>query len=507
MAEDDRTRRSSLKTAMMQQPLRSSLCCCDEGGDRDSDPVSDNVDLENINNDDDLDRVSKLLTTQRYLDIMQKVEDALEIKGSDLSNSSGIVVEDYQLIVDCTALLVDIENEIFLVHNFIRDNYRLKFPELQSLVHHPIDYARVVKKIGNEMDLTRVNLDGLLPSAIIMVDSITATTTSGKRLPEQILRKTIEACDRALALHSAKKTVLDFLETRMGHIAPNLSAIVGSAVAAKLVVTAGGLSALANIPACTVRLLGANETNLVGFSTAATYQFCVGYIEQTEISQSTPPSLRLRACRLLAAKSTVAARIDSISEYPTGDHGRAVCDKIHKIIAEWQEPTPAKRPTSLPPVPDCKPKKESDGRRCKKMKLSYAMTDQRKMANKDYQLIVDCPALSVDIVIENEIFTIHNFIQDNYRSKFPELQSLVHHPIDYARVVKKICSEIDLTREKVLGFLESRMEHIARNLAAIVGSTVTAKLVVTAGGLLVVYQHWLTCLLALSGSLVLRKQT
>jgi RNA processing factor Prp31 len=50
-------------------------------------------------------------------------------------------------------LSVDIENEIIIIHNFIRDEYRLKFPELESLVHHPIDYARVVKKIGNEMDL------------------------------------------------------------------------------------------------------------------------------------------------------------------------------------------------------------------------------------------------------------------------------------------------------------------------------------------------------------------
>ncbi|MGR6722260.1 hypothetical protein, partial [Aeromonas veronii] len=42
--------------------------------------------------------------------------------------------------------------------NYIRDKYRLKFPELESLVHHPIDYARVVKKIGNETDLTLVDL-------------------------------------------------------------------------------------------------------------------------------------------------------------------------------------------------------------------------------------------------------------------------------------------------------------------------------------------------------------
>ena len=51
------------------------------------------------------------------------------------------------------------------MHNFVRDQYRVKFPELESLVTHPIDYARVVRAIGNEMDVTRVDLDAVLPSA------------------------------------------------------------------------------------------------------------------------------------------------------------------------------------------------------------------------------------------------------------------------------------------------------------------------------------------------------
>ena len=45
----------------------------------------------------------------------------------------------------------------------MQDKYRLKFPELESLVHHPIDYARVVKAIGNEMDITLVDLEDILP--------------------------------------------------------------------------------------------------------------------------------------------------------------------------------------------------------------------------------------------------------------------------------------------------------------------------------------------------------
>lgn len=351
-----------------------------EGGDMELDVDGDLADIESLNYDD-LDSVSKLQKTQRYTDIMQKVEDALH-KGSDNSGHVTGLEDDpeYQLIVDCNALSVDIENEIIIIHNFIRDNYRLKFPELESLVHHPIDYSRVVKKIGNEMDLTLVDLEGLLPSAIIMVISVTASTTSGKPLPEENLKKTIDACDRALALDSAKKKVLDFVESRMGYIAPNLSAIVGSAVAAKLMGTAGGLSALSKMPACNVMLLGSKKKNLAGFSTA-TSQFRVGYFEQAEIFQSTPPSLRIRACRLLAAKSTLAARVDATRGDPRGKIGRDLKEEIQKKIEKWQEPPPAKQPKPLP-VPDSEPKKKRGGRRLRKLKERYAVTDMRKLANR-----------------------------------------------------------------------------------------------------------------------------
>ncbi|XP_024023927.1 U4/U6 small nuclear ribonucleoprotein Prp31 homolog [Morus notabilis] len=355
----------------------------EDGGDvanMEEDVDGDLEDLETLNYDD-LDSVSKLQKTQRFVDIMQKVEDALQ-KGSDESNQGTNLEDDpeYQLLVECNSLSVDIENEIIIIHNFIRDKYRPKFPELESLVHHPIDYARVVKKIGNEMDLTLVDLEGLVPSAVIMVVSVTASTTSGKPLPDDVLQKTIDACDQALSLDSAKKKVLDFVESRMGYIAPNLSAIVGSAVAAKLMGTAGGIGALSKMPACNVQLLGAKRKNLAGFSTATT-QFRVGYIEQAEIFQSTPPPLRMRACRLLAAKATLAARIDLARSDPSGSKGRGLREEALKKIEKWQEPPPAKQPRPLP-VPDSEPKKKRGGRRLRKMKERYAITDMRKLANR-----------------------------------------------------------------------------------------------------------------------------
>ncbi|KAE9447565.1 hypothetical protein C3L33_20527, partial [Rhododendron williamsianum] len=82
-------------------------------------------------------------------------------------------------------------------------------------------YARAVKKIGNEMDLALVDLKEVLSLADI---GCVSWKGIGKPLPEEIL-------------------IIEYFE-------PNLCAIFGSEVASKLIVgTAGGLSALANIPA------------------------------------------------------------------------------------------------------------------------------------------------------------------------------------------------------------------------------------------------------------------
>ena len=51
--------------------------------------------------------------------------------------------------------------------------------------HPPTHSPR--QAIGNEMDVTLVDLDRLLPPATVMVVTVTATTTSGKPLSEEDL--------------------------------------------------------------------------------------------------------------------------------------------------------------------------------------------------------------------------------------------------------------------------------------------------------------------------------
>lgn len=59
---------------------------------------------------------------------------------------------------------------------------------------------------------------------------------------------------------------MDFIQSRMSFIAPNLCRIIGPTTAAEIMGAAGGLNALQQIPACNIMLLGAQKRSLVGFS-------------------------------------------------------------------------------------------------------------------------------------------------------------------------------------------------------------------------------------------------
>ena len=338
---------------------------------------------------DDLDEVAPLTSTERYARVTKAVDESMASSAMEVNDAGrriGAVDEGAEaLVVECNTLTVEVDNEIAVVHQYIKDKYKKKFPELESLVMHPIDYARVVKVIGNEMDMMNVELDDVLPSATIMVVSVTGSTTSGEPLSEVELKKTLEACDRALELDEAKKKMFNYVATRMADTAPNLSAVLGSDIAAQLIGVAGGLNALSKMPACNVQVLGSKKKNTGGMSSASAIRagdMHAGFIYDCDIIQKkTPPAWRTKAARLIGAKCSLMARVDAFGESQDGATGKKFADEIMKKIEKWQEPPPAR--TSKPlPAPGVEQKKRRGGRRARALKERYGLTDMRKAANR-----------------------------------------------------------------------------------------------------------------------------
>ncbi|XP_017727281.1 PREDICTED: U4/U6 small nuclear ribonucleoprotein Prp31 isoform X1 [Rhinopithecus bieti] len=332
---------------------------------------------------DSVKTIAKLWDSKMFAEIMMKIEEYIS-KQAKASEVMGPVeaAPEYRVIVDANNLTVEIENELNIIHKFIRDKYSKRFPELESLVPNALDYIRTVKELGNSLDKCKNNetLQQILTNATIMVVSVTASTTQGQQLSEEELERLEEACDMALELNASKHRIYEYVESRMSFIAPNLSIIIGASTAAKIMGVAGGLTNLSKMPACNIMLLGAQRKTLSGFSSTSVLPH-TGYIYHSDIVQSLPPDLRRKAARLVAAKCTLAARVDSFHESTEGKVGYELKDEIERKFDKWQEPPPVKQVKPLPAPLDGQRKKRG-GRRYRKMKERLGLTEIRKQANR-----------------------------------------------------------------------------------------------------------------------------
>lgn len=322
----------------------------------------------------DSERLGKVLTAiENYVNKPRTTNEMIGNLESD---------PEYQLIVEANSVAAEIDNEISLIHKFTKDKYQKRFPELDSLVMNEIDYIKAVLELGNDLDQAKNNetLQQILTQATIMIVSVTASTTQGQLLTEKELEQINEACRMAIDLNQFKIKIFDYVESKMTFIAPNLCAIVGASTAAKLVGLAGGLTKLSKIPSCNVLVLGAQKRVLSGFSKVAMLPH-TGFVYYTDIVQETPPDLRRRAARLVANKATLAARVDASHEATHGEIGQGFREDIEKKLDKLLEPPPVKFIKPLPkPLEGAK--KKRGGKRVRKMKERYEVTEYRKQANR-----------------------------------------------------------------------------------------------------------------------------
>ncbi|KAG3035581.1 hypothetical protein JG687_00000088 [Phytophthora cactorum] len=330
--------------------------------------------------------VATLKRSSNYLEHVQKIQQYVDVDDASTAAKPWSLEEgsvEYELVVTSNDLMVQIDDEIEAVHRFIADIYAGKFPELDSLVPNALDYARVVKAIGNEMDLTLVEvLPKLLPSSAVIGISVTGSGTSGKPLSPQDLKTCMEACDELLSLDKDKNMILRFVESRMKYLAPNVSQLVGTRIAAQLIGLAGGVAQLARIPSCNLQVLGQEKKVLSGFSSAAALKH-TGVLFFSDLVQSVPPYLRMKACRAVAGKLALMARVDSQPHQndTEGLVGARFRTELVGKMEKWQEPQKAKTKKALP-IPDEKPRRKRGGKRYRKMKERLQMTDVRREMNR-----------------------------------------------------------------------------------------------------------------------------
>ena len=120
-------------------------------------------------------------------------------------------------------------------------------------------------------------------------------------------------CDQVISITEYRIQLSDYLRNRMQAIAPNLTALVGELVGARLISHAGGLMNLAKHPASTVQILGAEKALFRALKTKHdTPKY--GLIYHASLIGQAPQKLKGKMARMVATKAALSIRVDALSD-------------------------------------------------------------------------------------------------------------------------------------------------------------------------------------------------
>ncbi len=197
----------------------------------------------------------------------------------------------------------------------LREWYGLHFPELAKTV----DDREFLDLIAAHGSRDAMPLD--------------ATESVGAPLGEPERRSVMEMAALLKDLDARRREVEGYVERSASALAPNVTALAGPVLAARLVSLAGGVEPLARLPASTVQLLGA-EKALFRHLREHTLPPKHGVLFLHPLVHRAPPWQRGAIARAFAGKIAIAARADA---YTRRDIAAGLRESLEASLASIRE--------------------------------------------------------------------------------------------------------------------------------------------------------------------------
>ena len=195
----------------------------------------------------------------------------------------------------------------------LREWYGLHFPELENVIDSINGYAQIVLAGKRDSLTKKVFEDAGFPESKVEMLSLVASKSRGGDISEKNLKIVQFMAKQMLDLHELRKNLEEHVELEMNAIAPNISAILGPAVGARILGRAGSLSKLASMPASTIQVIGAEKALFRSLKTGAQPPKH-GILFQHPLVHAAPRWQRGKIARAIAAKAVIAARVDVYGE-------------------------------------------------------------------------------------------------------------------------------------------------------------------------------------------------
>ncbi len=254
----------------------------------------------------------------------------------------------------------DIDKTTNLFAARLREWYSIHFPELDDLVRDHEDYVRLVTELGHRENFTKENLVklGFSESKAEKIAEA-AKKSMGADLSDFDVKPIQTLASITAELYRLRSELSDYIAAVMKEVAPNITALVGPLLGARLISLAGSLEELAKLPASTVQVLGAEKALFRALRTGGKPPKHGVIFQYPDVHRS-PRWQRGKIARALAAKLAIAAKVDAFTGRYIGDQlVKELKERIEEIKKLYAKP-PARKPE---PVRERRPPRR--GRRWK----------------------------------------------------------------------------------------------------------------------------------------------
>jgi len=243
------------------------------------------------------------------------------------------------MIIQSIALVDQLDKDINTFAMRIREWYSYHFPELYKVVSDNHQYALCADFIKDRHSLSEASLEGLeqitMDSSKAQAVLDAARMSMGMDISAIDLMNIERFAKRLIGLAEYRKKLAVYLRSKMANVAPNLSALIGEVVGARLISHAGSLTNLAKYPASTVQILGAEKALFRALKTKGNTPKYGLIFHSTFIGRAGSTN-KGRISRYLANKCSIASRIDCFTETPTSVFGEKLKDQVEERLKFYE---------------------------------------------------------------------------------------------------------------------------------------------------------------------------
>jgi nucleolar protein 58 len=239
------------------------------------------------------------------------------------------------MIIQAIHLLDDLDKELNTYAMRVKEWYGWHFPEMSKIIVDNLAYAKVVKAMGFRTNAATSDLSNILPEELEKEVKDAAEISMGTEISDEDIENITFLSEQIISISEYRTQLYDYLKNRMAAIAPNLTALVGELVGARLIAHAGSLINLSKQPASTIQILGAEKALFRALkSKHDTPKY--GLIFHASLVGQAGPKIKGKIARTVATKAALSIRVDAMGESDAPQVGLQMRSKVEERLRQLE---------------------------------------------------------------------------------------------------------------------------------------------------------------------------